>query len=748
VENMNNIEDGIAAADAAISTHSANKNNPHEVTKAQVGLGNVQDVNTTNAANIKTTLTDAAESSILVETTKDSPISTLLQTIRNNLKYLFNNKANNTDVVKLTGDQTVAGKKTFSTIPELPASDPTSDNHAVRKAYVDALIQGLDPKGSCKAATTANITLSGTQTIDGVAVAAGDRVLVKNQTTASANGIYVVATGAWTRAADFSTGKVTPGAYAFVEQGTINGDTGWVLVTDGTITVGTTALSFTQFSAAGVISVSADDPLSVVKTGQDYKVSLKNLATTAGNATNGATQLVAGNNPIGTILQRLIDNISHLFANKVDKIAAITAVTTTAAKKIAFNAQGQITGAADLTALDFGRGYGTSDTAAATAAKVGTLTGFVRSTGAIVGIKFTNANTASSPTLNVNTTGAAAIIDYRTNAAPVSGAMGAIVHSFQFDGTNWVLLNPLVTAAGGGLTAVVRDDTLQGNGTSGNPLSVVGLKMFANISLDADPHKEMQIIGMEGSDMPGAPEPGWGYCLHFQHRANTHYARQIFLPFFNDDIYTRSICQGTIGGWVKLVSENSDKVMLSRGRVTSDFNSYILPGIWWFNTGDGCLASLANQPYAGFGMLTVERSGDFCTQTVTSLANVKYTRTVRLNASSWTSWTKSVSENSPVFSGTPKIGSDPVAVVANTSSPQNKDLPVGTYIMVCMPGYIEDAPVLNGEVYPYINTSNNKFYTTQSSSNLALSGTWRSCGLAGRVHGFSDALSVLCRRVL
>lgn len=131
---------------------------------------------------------------------------------------------------------------------------PVSDADAATKGYVDAARQGLDVKDSVRAATTANITLSGTQTIDGVAVQVGNRVLVKNQTTASQNGIYIVAAGAWTRADDFDDGtKVTSGAFTFVEEGTENADSGFVLTTDGPIVIGTTALTFAQFSGAGQI---------------------------------------------------------------------------------------------------------------------------------------------------------------------------------------------------------------------------------------------------------------------------------------------------------------------------------------------------------------------------------------------------------------------------------------------------------------------------------------------------------------
>jgi uncharacterized cupin superfamily protein len=134
-------------------------------------------------------------------------------------------------------------------------TDPTSAQDAATKAYVDAVKTGLDVKDSVKVATTANITLSGTQTIDGVAVSADERVLVKDQSTASENGIYDCKAGAWARSSDFDAdSEVTSGAFVFVEQGTANADSGFVLTTDGTITVGSTALSFTQFSGAGQIT--------------------------------------------------------------------------------------------------------------------------------------------------------------------------------------------------------------------------------------------------------------------------------------------------------------------------------------------------------------------------------------------------------------------------------------------------------------------------------------------------------------
>jgi hypothetical protein len=135
-------------------------------------------------------------------------------------------------------------------------ADPTNDTDAANKRYVDSAVVGINWKPSVRAATTTEITLSGEQTVDDVVLVAGDRVLVKNQSTAANNGIYVVVSGgAWTRSTDADTSAELTASFAvFVEEGTSNADSGWVLTVDGDVTVGVTALTFTQFTGLGQVT--------------------------------------------------------------------------------------------------------------------------------------------------------------------------------------------------------------------------------------------------------------------------------------------------------------------------------------------------------------------------------------------------------------------------------------------------------------------------------------------------------------
>lgn len=180
------------------------------------------------------------------------------------------NTTSHTLKVRLNGVTIALGRLDQITAPTAAVSlgsqritnlaDPSANTDAVTLQYVQQLLGAKDWKESVVAATTANITLSGEQTIDGVSVTAGDRVLVKNQSAGSENGIYVCASGAWTRATDFDAdNEVTSGASVFVEEGTAGAGKTFQLTTTGAIVVGTTALTFTVISSGSSLSKYADE---------------------------------------------------------------------------------------------------------------------------------------------------------------------------------------------------------------------------------------------------------------------------------------------------------------------------------------------------------------------------------------------------------------------------------------------------------------------------------------------------------
>jgi hypothetical protein len=190
--------------------------------------------------------------------------------------------ADGANFIKRDGSVAMTGALAMGNQKITGLANPTAASDAATKGYVDGLAAGLDIKASVRAASTANITFSlpgyeateGTSgrgkisgapnTLDGVTLAAGNRILIKNQSSGAANGIYVVTTvgtgtnGVWDRATDFDEDtEVTAGAFVFVEEGTVNADSGWVLSTNNPVTIGGasgTALSFEQFSGAGQIT--------------------------------------------------------------------------------------------------------------------------------------------------------------------------------------------------------------------------------------------------------------------------------------------------------------------------------------------------------------------------------------------------------------------------------------------------------------------------------------------------------------
>tara|TARA_R100000988_G_C4007632_1_gene174103 strand:- start:37 stop:1332 length:1296 start_codon:yes stop_codon:yes gene_type:complete len=170
---------------------------------------------------------------------------------------------------------------------------PTADAHFATKGYVDGVAQGLDVKDSCVAATTANITISTAlnngDTLDGVSLSTNDRVLVKDQSTASENGIYIVGSSP-ARADDLAAGVDAAGMFTFIEKGTVNADNAFVCTSDkGSAVVGTNNLAFTQFSGAGQIT--AGDGLD--KSANTLSVDLKSNGGLVIESTEIAVDLAA-----------------------------------------------------------------------------------------------------------------------------------------------------------------------------------------------------------------------------------------------------------------------------------------------------------------------------------------------------------------------------------------------------------------------------------------------------------------------
>ena len=154
-------------------------------------------------------------------------------------------------------------------------ADPVNAQDAATKGFVEATSQGLDVKDSCVAATTGNITISTAlnngDTLDGVTLSTNDRVLVKDQSTASQNGIYIVGSSP-ARADDLAAGADAAGMFTFIEQGTVNADNGFVCTSNkGSAVVGTNNLTYAQFSGAGQITT-ADG---IQKSGNTISVDLK-----------------------------------------------------------------------------------------------------------------------------------------------------------------------------------------------------------------------------------------------------------------------------------------------------------------------------------------------------------------------------------------------------------------------------------------------------------------------------------------
>ena len=217
--------------------------------------------------------------------------------------------------------------------------DPSAAGDAATKQYVDNVAQGLSAKMSVRVVATTNVSQTGTQTIDGVALSAGDTVLCIGQTTASQNGSWVVAAGAWSRTTDFADANdAVRSPYWFVGEGTTNAGNGYVMVT-WPYTIGVTSLVFTQFSGAGEIIAGNGISKSGNTLSIDTNVTVdKNTAQTLTNKTIDASQLV------GTIAAARMPALTGDVTSTVNTVATTIANGAVSLAKMANLAANSVIG--------------------------------------------------------------------------------------------------------------------------------------------------------------------------------------------------------------------------------------------------------------------------------------------------------------------------------------------------------------------------------------------------------------------
>ena len=248
-----NVTNGKLAADSVTTAKITDAN----VTAAKLATDSVETAKIVNSAVTEAKIADGAVTSAKIAegTIVNADINASAAIAQSKIADLTTDLAAK---LALAGG-TMTGAIAMGTNKITGLGTPTDATDAATKAYVDSAAQGIDWKASVRAATTAAVTLaSGLEngdTLDGVTLATGDRVLVKNQATGSENGIYVVkVSGAPDRSTDADIGaELTSNFAVFVEEGTVNADQGYVLTNDGAITIGTTGLTFTQFTGLGQI---------------------------------------------------------------------------------------------------------------------------------------------------------------------------------------------------------------------------------------------------------------------------------------------------------------------------------------------------------------------------------------------------------------------------------------------------------------------------------------------------------------
>lgn len=407
---------------------------------------------------------------------------------------------------------------------------PVSATDAANKSYVDSVAVGLQVKTPVVAATTANISLSGTQTIDGVAVVAGNRVLVKNQSISANNGIYVTSASAWTRSSDMDAWSEFVGAYVYVQGGTININSGWSCSVAAGGTLGVTPITWNQFSQANTYSAGAGLQLvgSQFSVIAPVSVALGGTGVTTisglvkGNGTSAFTAAVSGTDyaPATTGTTILKGNGSGGFASAV--ASTDYAPATTGSSILAANGSGGfanvnigtgLTYTAGTLAVSGGAGLGTVTsvgltmpsglsvsnspvTTAGTIAVTTTLNGLIKGTGtgfttAASGIDYAPATTGTAILKGNGAggfTGAVAGTDYAAATTGTAAQLlanngtGGFANVTVGSGLQLISGTLNVLTAGGSVTTVSVQNANGFSGTVLNPTTTPAIAVGTTVS--------------------------------------------------------------------------------------------------------------------------------------------------------------------------------------------------------------------------------------------------------------------------
>jgi hypothetical protein len=346
---------------------------------------------------------------------------------------------------------------------------PVSGNDVVNKTYLDFFATGISWKQPVNCGTTTNITLSGLQTIDGVTVVAGDRVLVKSQSAPAQNGIYLASATAWSRAPDANTWDELISAICFVESGSTLAGSAWYCTVQPGGTLNTTAVTWSNFSVAATYTAGTGLTLT------DYVFSITNTGVAAAAYGSASKTLTATVNAQGQLTVLAATDIA--IANT--QVSGLGTMSTQAASSVAITG-GSINGTT----------IGGSTAAAVTGTTVTANTQF---TGAGTGLTGTatslsiggNAATATSATTATNLAGGATgSLPYQsasaTTAMLAAGSNGQVL-TLASGIPSWA------TPTTGTVTSVSGTGTVSGISLSGTVTSTGNLTLGGTLDLSAPP---------------------------------------------------------------------------------------------------------------------------------------------------------------------------------------------------------------------------------------------------------------------